>query len=292
MLISMTGFGRSVSDTPFGRLITEIQSVNRKYLEMFISMPKEFGRFEQAVRKWVGEKVARGQISIRIHLIPSEKAAADLLPDVKMLRGLQKGWKKIAKELGCNPKQIDLPFLMLHSPMQQKVQFAQDEDLQEIEKAFKEALEALLKMKRSEGNALASDIVERVALLEKHLKAIEKAAPQGTKRMQEKLVEKLKEAKFEGSALDERLMREVLLFAEKVDITEEITRLLSHFRQFRETVRQPKEAVGRKLDFLVQEIGREINTIGSKSLDADISHLVVEMKSGLEKIREQIQNIE
>lgn len=288
MLISMTGFGRALHDCPLGRLIIEIQSINRKYLEIFVSTPKEFGRFEQSLRKWVQEKISRGQISLRIHLIPSPDSTLELLPDVETLKSLKEEWVRIAKSLGFDPESIDLPFLMLHSPIHERAQLAEDKDLQEIEVGFKEALEGLLKMKRNEGESLASDILGRITFLEKHLKKIEKLTPDSAKKMQEKLKEKIKEIKQE---VDERVLKEVVLYAEKVDITEEITRLKSHFEQFQKAV-QSSEPVGRKLDFLVQEMGREMNTIGSKSADSQISHLVVEMKSELEKIREQIQNIE
>src|SRR5580692_6141518 len=104
MLTSMTGFGRAIGDAPFGRLTVEIQSVNRKYLEVFVSMPKEFGRFELEVRKWVGEAISRGQVSVKIFLIPNIDAMGELLPDVEILKGLKKEWKKIARGIGSDPK--------------------------------------------------------------------------------------------------------------------------------------------------------------------------------------------
>ena len=291
MLTSMTGFGRAAIDAPFGKLIAEIQSVNRKYLEILVSLPKEFGRFEHDVRTWVGEKISRGQVSVRLHVIPGPHAAMDLLPDPAMLQELKHGWEKISRSLGYDPQKIDLPFLLLYSPIQQKTNFAQDKDLSAVETCIKEALQSLTEMKLMEGKALAADVKERLASMQKNLKAIEALAPEATKRMRQNLAEKMKDLKA-GPELDERLLREALLFADRVDISEEITRIGSHFSQFQGMMAPKERTIGRKMDFLVQEMSREINTIGSKSSDAKISHLVVEMKSELEKIREQIQNLE
>jgi uncharacterized protein (TIGR00255 family) len=291
MLASMTGFGRAGSDAPFGRLVAEIQSVNRKYLEIFVSLPKEFGRFEYDIRTWVGEEIARGQISVRLHVIPNEGAALRQLPDPKELKALQRGWEKIAKTLGYDPKKIDLPFLMLYSPLGEKASIAEDKDLPFIEKCMKEALAGLGKMKVKEGKALAADISKRLSSLKKNLKEIESLSPVAAERMRKNLAAKMKELQ-ESPELDERILRETLLFADRIDITEEITRLSSHFNQFLGMLETKEKTIGRKMDFLIQEMGREINTIGSKSLDAKISYLVVEMKSELEKIREQVQNIE
>jgi uncharacterized protein (TIGR00255 family) len=291
MLASMTGFGRAILDAPFGRLVAEIQSVNRKYLEVFVSLPKEFGRFEQEIRMWVGEKIARGQVSVRIHVIPSADAAIEQLPDPKALKVLKREWEKIAKSLGYDPKKIDLPFLMQYCPIQQKSGLAEDKDLPFIEKCMKEAMDGLCKMKIKEGKALLLDVAKRIGSLKKNLKSIESLAPEASARMKKNLGDKMKDLKA-SPELDERLLREMLLFADRVDITEEITRLRSHFNQFEGMLDAKEKTIGRKMDFLIQEMGREINTIGSKSLDAKISHYVVEMKSELEKIREQIQNIE
>lgn len=286
---SMTGFGRAISDAPCGRLTVETQSVNRKYLEVFVSLPKEFSRFEHEVRKWVGEAVSRGQVSVRISLIPSGTGLEGALPDVEMLKGLKKNWEKMARELGYDPKVIDLPFLMQVSPALTKPE-ARDEDLSLLRRCVGEALQDLVKMKKSEGKALSDDLAKRLKELERMIGAVEAIAPDATKKMRQKLTEKMEEVLKPGGDVEERLLREVALFAERVDISEEITRFRSHVVQFKELLRG--ESVGRKMDFLIQEMGREVNTIGSKSMEAKISHTVVELKSELEKMREQIQNIE
>ncbi len=291
MLASMTGFGRAGLDAPFGKLVAEIQSVNRKYLEIFVSLPKEFSRFEQDVRTWVGEAVSRGQVSVRIHVIPSPGAALELLPDLEALKELKRGWEKIAKGLKCDPSCVDLPFLLLNSPLQQKQRLAEDKDLGSFETCVKKALSALVSMKQKEGKALCLDIKERLLGLKKRWEAIRALAPNAVEKAKRSLSEKAKEL-LQSPELDERIAREILLYADRVDISEEITRLSSHFVQFREILDSKEKSVGRKMDFLIQEMGREVNTTGSKSPDPEISRLVVEMKSELEKIREQAQNIE
>lgn len=290
MLMSMTGFGRAESEAPFGKLVVEIQSINRKYLEVAISLPREFSRFEQDIREQVSKTVSRGQVSVRINFIPKADAAAQSLPDVEMMQSLKKGWEKIADKLGYGAKAVDLPFLVANLPSVQKADWVKDKDLAPIAKCIDLALDALVEMKKKEGSALKKDLSSRLKELELMIGTIEKYAPDATKRMKEKLAEKLTEV-LKGE-IDERLMREVALFAEKVDISEEITRFHSHVAQFKSLISAKEGAVGRKMDFLIQELGREVNTIGSKSMEAKIAHLVVSMKSELEKIREQVQNLE
>ena len=291
MLISMTGFGRAVCDARFGRLVVEIQSVNRKYLEVFLSLPKELNRFDIEIRKWVSESISRGQVSIRLFLTPSEEALSQLMPDVALLKRLKKAWIKLAKAGGYSEKSIDLPFLLERLPAVSS-QEPEDEQLAALKKCVSEALQSMVEMKRKEGASLAIDIGQRLLGMERMIDQIEKIAPDSVTKQRQKLQERMKEVLAPGAELDERILREVAFFADRIDITEEITRFHSHIGQFQEILQAKNGPVGRKLDFLVQEIGREINTIGSKSADAAISRLVVDAKSELEKIREQIQNVE
>jgi uncharacterized protein (TIGR00255 family) len=290
MLTSMTGFGRAISESKIGKLTAEIQSVNRKYLEVFVSLPKEFSRFEPEIRKWVGEFISRGQVSVRIFLNPNQEMLIGSIPDIKILKDLKKKWEKIAKELKMDSSGIDLPFLMQYLPVQSRQDMVDEGQLSVLKECVIKALENLVKMKRSEGKTLAKDLSSRLSILEKLITSVQKHAPDATKKMRQRLMEKMEELLKPAADLEERLLREVAVFAEKVDITEEIIRFRSHISQFKEVLKE--KSSGRKMDFLIQEMGREINTIGSKSLESSISHLVVEMKSELEKIREQIQNLE
>lgn len=279
----MTGFGRASVDAPMGRLTVEIQSVNRKYLEVFVSSPKDLVQYEHEVRKWVSEGVSRGQISVRILLEPSLKGMDKLLPDPKVLKQLKTSWDQVAKKAGVDSKGIDLAFLIQYLPPAKTAACVED-----LEICVKEAVKALMSMKRTEGKALAKDLGQRIRGLEQIITEVERHSPNAVEKMRIKLRERLEEVM--KTEIEERLLREVAIFAERVDISEEITRFRSHIEQFKGLLKE--DIVGRKMDFLLQEMGREVNTIGSKSMDAKISHLVVEMKSELEKVREQVQNIE
>lgn len=288
----MTGFGRQELDASFGKIITEIQSVNRKYLEIYVSLPKEFGRFENDLRKVVGERVQRGVVSLRIHVIPSRESIQTLLPDLAILTDMKKGWTKLASNLGFEKECVDFPFLVQHIAEMGPLKFAREGDFVPLKKCVEDALDSLDAMKSKEGVLLGKDIAQRLLSMTKAIDAIEGVAPETVSRMREKLQLRLEELFKPGVELDERLLREVAIFAERVDITEEITRFRSHISQFSELLKKKTEGSGRKMDFLSQEMGREINTIGAKSMEARLSHLVVEVKSELEKVREQLQNIE
>ncbi|HSX14109.1 MAG TPA: YicC/YloC family endoribonuclease [Chlamydiales bacterium] len=291
MTTSMTGFGRGIIDAPFGRLIVEIQSLNRKFFEVNTTLPKELSRFENEIRKWVAEKVQRGQITVRVQWIPSSEILSNLLPDVETLKSLKEAWENIAKQLKMDPNTIDLSFLIANVPSIQKNDLLKEEDLSILQKCVGDALTALLRMKNEEGKALVKDVSHRLKMLQKMVSSIEALAPAAIEKMRQKLQEKMKSLLPQDPSLDDRIMKEAAFFAEKIDISEEITRLKSHFVQFAESL-LVKGSIGRKLEFIIQEMSRETNTIGSKSADAQISNLVVDMKSEIEKIREQSQNIE
>lgn len=290
MLVSMTGFGRAISKMKMGRLVAEIQSVNRKYLEISTSLPKELNRFDLEIRKWIGESISRGHVSVRLFLTLSDELIEKQLPDPVLLKRLKKSWGQIAKAAGYDPKTIDLPFLLQHMP--QSSDLSKDEEPSGLRECIEEALNGVLEMKKREGQAIAIDIGQRLNELERIIRAIEGQAPEAVAKLRQKLRDRIHEVFEPGAELDERLLREIALFAERIDISEEITRFHSHIAQFREVLKAKNAQVGRKLDFLVQEMGREINTIGSKSADGAISRHVVDAKSELEKVREQIQNIE
>lgn len=254
-------------------------------------MPKEWARFEIDVRRRVAEAVVRGQISVRVSIAPALGALADRLPDTRTLQEMKSRWEKLAAALGYPTSVVDLPFLLQHIPEIGQPK-GSDEEFAPIRECLDEALRLLVEMKQTEGKALVGDIKARLKTLATLLSRIQSLSGDASARMRQKLHERLGEILAPGSTVDDRFAREIALFAEKVDISEEITRLESHLKQFEGVLKQGERGSGRKMDFLVQEMGREVNTIGSKSMDAQISHLVVEMKSELEKIREQVQNIE
>ena len=162
MLISMTGFGRATHSAPFGRLVAEIQAVNRKHLEISVSLPKELNRFEMDIRKWVSEAISRGQVNVRITLTPSEEALSRLLPDPSLLKGLNDAWSALAKKSGCSSEGITLPFLLQYLPSSSDLPGQEEEHLLALKKCIKKALEGLGEMKVSEGKALGKDLLHRL----------------------------------------------------------------------------------------------------------------------------------
>lgn len=291
----MTAFGRANIDSPLGRWVAEVHCVNRKMLDINISLPKDFLRFDMDIRKWIGEAVQRGQVTVRIvfDLLPS---ATTVPPSyVESLQALKKSWGYIASELGFDPKkEIDLPFLCRQMEELKVPENPIDDAmvLEDLKKVLGQALKQLLEMKTDEGRYLQKDIVERLNAIEISLGEIKKRGAGATEVYRVKLQERIAEVVSIGAECDDRILREVALFAERIDITEEITRLYSHLEQFRKQLSSEEKSVGRSLDFMSQEINREIHTIAAKAVDGEIISLSVMMRAELEKIREQVQNIE
>jgi uncharacterized protein (TIGR00255 family) len=295
MIKSMTAYSRASASTPFGRFVVEIHSVNRKMLDMSLYLPKDLLRFDVEMRKWLSQSLERGQVTLRLN-VQSEGMTGKLLSNYStQLKGLKDGWEKLARELGYDPsKTIDLSFLV--TQLQTLPASETKEEEEGIKKALKEvvekALQDLMQMKETEGNTLVQDIQKRLKIIEENLVVIESNKEEPLVRYRKKLIERLKDVGHLHGEAEERIAREVALLAEKMDITEELVRLKAHIEQFRKTLSSHEKAVGRTLDFLTQEMHREINTLGSKSTDSDISLNVVRIKSELDKIREQVQNIE
>jgi len=287
----MTAYGRAAIETPFGQWVIEIHSINRKMLDISIHLPRELLRFDTEIRKWITEAISRGQITVRVN--SSFEGAAQA--SYSVLSALKQFWEKIAKDLGYNPKEaVDLAFLtqQMHFLPQEVSKDQESQLLSALKQGVQETLKALIQMKEKEGGALEKDVEMRLKLIESTLAKISRRSPEVVERSREKMREKMKEIIPVLSEMEARLAQEVALLAEKLDITEELTRLDSHLQQFFERLKSGEKALGRTLDFLVQEMHREINTIASKSADAGISQEAITVKSELEKIREQIQNIE
>lgn len=284
---SMTAFGQASSPEFDGcNWQIEIHSVNRKVLDIQVHMPREFLQFDLEIRKMISDKIKRGQITVKIVL----KRAKAIAANVKTLKTLKTQWEKIAKELGYKKETIDFTFLLTQSastPMEMESTKQQTYLYQTLEKALKQ----LLQMKEEEGIALSRDLEKRFKLVSNAVQKMEKISDQIPEKFRSKLVERMEEA-LKHKVEDERIFREVALFAEKVDITEELVRLKSHIEQSLKLLHAPEDGVGRTLEFLMQEILRETNTIGAKSTSLEISELIISSKIELEKIREQLQNIE
>jgi uncharacterized protein (TIGR00255 family) len=268
--------------------------VNRKQAEIAVAMPRELELLEAPLREVIHRAVARGRVNVRVslHSIGGSRAARKHI-DVALAKAYTEELVKLAKQLklsgGVSLDQV----LRAPGVFQTDEQLAESENLwPAIEKALDHALGALLKMRAREGAQLARDLTLRIEVMQKAVALIKKQAPITAENYRRNLLERIQTAGLENIPPDdERLLKEVVLFADRADITEELTRLQSHFTQFADCGKS-KEPVGRTLDFLAQEMNREINTIGSKANDAVISHEVVTLKAELERFREQAQNVE
>ena len=290
---SMTGYGRGECARNGMKFTVELNSVNRKQNDISINLPRELIELEPRIRDEINTRVSRGRLNVVVafHLGPSKTAQ-----HVEIDRGLAKAYVRAAHQLGKEMKLVEglTVDTLLKTPGVLKVSEAvidAEEVWPSVETALQKALDALVKMREKEGRFLREDFLKRLKRCREMVGKIRDLAPEVVKRYQQQLHERIKSAGIELPVDDERLIKEVVFFADRSDISEELTRLESHLQQFEENL-EMKEPVGRTLDFLAQEMGREINTIGSKANDATISRLVVESKAELEKIREQVQNIE
>jgi len=294
MISSMTGYGRAESIDEEKKVVVEMKSLNHRYLEVSLRLPNLFLPLEMEIKRKVGEHFSRGRIDVSIKMDQDNwtENGAKYTLNLPLLKNYQTLLEEMKRELNL-AEEISLGLLSRFKDVFIPVETVPD--LQacwaKVEPIFHEALANLQTMRQKEGNILYRDLMERIGLIRKSLEEIVKRTPVLLEEYHQRLVARVREL-TSGLVVDEaRLAQEVAVMAERSDITEETVRFHSHLEQF-ETMMDGPEAVGRKIDFLIQEMGREINTIGSKSSDALISRQVIEIKSELAKLREQVQNIE
>ena len=291
MATSMTGFGRGEVKGKWGTVVIEARSLNHRYLEIIQRLPSNLLALEDKMRDLIQKKCKRGRITLSISF-EKDGEMVGLKIDEKRAKHYYQIASQLKKELALS-SDIGLGEL-LSLPEVVKVETTREE-LQElwgqIREALEKALEGLLQMREEEGKALAADLTKRIGLLEKELGKISKRLPLTIKLYQQRLRNRLKELLGGGTLDPGRLEQEVIFFVENSDITEEVTRVRAHLEAFQKTL-VLKEEVGRRLDFIAQELQREANTIGQKSRDIEISQSVIQMKGEIERIREQVQNIE
>lgn len=288
----MTGFGRAEHATNHLIARVEIASVNRKQADIVFNLPRELSEIEPTLRKIILTKVSRGRVNVSINLEAASASNESLALNSSRAQALENAFTELSTLLGRSIEADSHDFLRAPGVFQfQESNLEPDQALKAIQPALTEALSRLVEMRTREGADLKADFISRLDILEKATTEIEIAAPQVVTRQRENLHNRLREAEIEIDLNDERLLKEIAIFAERCDICEETTRLASHFTRFRESLGL-SEPTGRSLDFLCQEINRELNTIGSKSNDAGIAQHVIAGKTELEKIREQVQNIE
>lgn len=293
MIKSMTGFGRGESSDGVHSFSVEIKTVNHRYNDIIVKMPKYLLFLEEKVKKHIKEYINRGRVEVYINL----EYLADSNIEVNVNIPLALAYKRELENL-INQLEIGDDISLTHLLTLPEVIKTERKDVDEdvvwgcLSQALEIALENVVNMRKKEGIELKKDIEIQLRKLESLIDKIEKRAPQVVMEYKEKLKERISELMDEDADLDEeRLNFEVVLFADKSDINEEVVRFKSHIKQFYMSLEQD-EAVGRKLDFLIQEMNREVNTIGSKANDLEIINDVMDIKAQLEKIREQVQNIE
>ncbi len=289
---SMTGFGRGSATADEGTATVEIACVNRKQAEVVVQSAREFTELEPKIRKAVLNTISRGRIQVTIQFERPLGDAAPVRVDLRLVEALENAFESISAHTGRRVAPDASDFLRAPGLIRiEDAGVSADSAWSPIEKALEVAIGQVLDMRKNEGDDLARDLSTRLDLLEKTAAAIATLAPGRPERYREQLFKRLRDAGLELDLNDERVLRELSVFADRCDVSEEITRLDSHFRKFREYM-AGAEPAGRPLDFLCQEIHREFNTIGSKAADAGIAQHVVEAKTELEKIREQVQNVE
>jgi uncharacterized protein (TIGR00255 family) len=294
MINSMTGYGRSESVTGDRKYVVEIKSLNHRYLEISLRMPSTLMPLEVEIKKKIGEQFSRGRIDaiIRMDFSNGQEGEGRYELNLPLVRNYYEMLVKLKQELNLKD---DVTLQTITGLRDVFVQSEPGLDIAvfsaELGKVLDEAMTALKEMRNKEGENLFRDLTIRIDLIERSLDSIANRAPQVVREYQKRIAERIREI-TEGMAVDEiRLNQEVAVMAEKSDTTEEIVRLRSHIHQFGDLIKSD-ETAGRKIDFLIQEMIREVNTIGSKSSDLEISRNIVEIKSELTRLREQVQNIE
>jgi len=289
---SMTGFGRGSAATDAWQASVEISAVNRKQAEVVVQAPRELNELDARIRKAVLAVVSRGRIQVSINVERTQGGGPDFRIDPALALAFSKAFGELGRTVGYSVIPAAADFLR-----QPGIIAAGSSEIDAeaawlaVEPALTDALAQLAAMRESEGNHLKADFIARLEVLISFARKIAADAPGRPIRQRELLTKRLRDAGLELDPADERVAKEIALFADRCDVSEEITRLDSHFVKFREYL-QAAEPPGRALDFLCQELFREFNTIGSKANDAAIAQTVVEAKTELEKIREQVQNVE
>ena len=289
---SMTGFGKAEQSSKIGKFVVEISSVNNRYLEISPRLPRGFFSLESKIRELVTAKVNRGKINIFINFEEHVDETGKVLINKSVTKAVYNQLSKLQKELKI-PGQVTINDMLLIpdvikpeiSPMDEKLLW------KNLEAVLSQSLHALVEMRKKEGAAISKDMKKRIVILDKGMKEIEKLAIKSVGNYRDKLTQKVQELLADTTKDSIRIEEEIAIIAERTDITEECTRFHSHLNQYKSTIAE-KHPIGKKLNFILQELNREANTIASKCSDIDISTKVITIKEEIEKLREQVQNIE
>lgn len=294
MIKSMTGFGRCETVLNGREITVEIRSVNHRYFEFSCRTPRGYGFLDDKLKSYINSKVSRGKIDVFLSVSASEETPAEVTVNHQLVAGYIKAMQEISDTYNI-PNDVSVVALSRFSDIYTVHKAEEDEEqiIADVLSAVDVALESFIKMRETEGERMKADILNRANTILSVVEKIEERSPQTVKEYEERLLERIRQTLADNDvAVDEqRVLTEVAVFADKVAVAEETVRLRSHFEQLKEFL-EYDEPVGRKIDFIIQEMNREANTIGSKVQDAVLAHKVVDIKSEIEKIREQVQNIE
>lgn len=292
MIKSMTGFGREQGIVDGYEILVEIRSVNHRYFEFNSRLPRNFGYLDEKLKSLSGERISRGKVEVFVTISKNEGTEAEIEVNLDLARGYVNALRNANEALELNDD-LSLTSLM-RFPDVFKIQLVQDDEeiiWNAVKQICSTALDKFIDMRETEGQKMYDDISSRLEFIENKTNEIESIMPQINENYKNRLYSKIKETLADKDVDEQRILTEVAIFSDKTAVDEETVRLHSHISQFRELINSD-EPVGRKLDFLVQELNREVNTIGSKAQDLSVTKTVVDLKSEIEKIREQIQNIE
>ena len=288
----MTGYGHGETDYNGTKFTVELNSVNRKQSDIVVNLPRNLAALESQIRQTINENISRGRTNVVVSYHNGSSGSRKLALDVDLARSYHDAMRALQKELNA-PGEITIGAILQAPGVMRTPEESIDssEAWPAIERALRSGLNELIKMREREGKHLAKDLIRRLKAMRKQIKEIRGLHPEVVKKYRAALLERIQKAGLPFAADDERLIKEVSFFADRSDVSEELTRVESHLAQFAHHLRR-HEPVGRTLEFITQEIFRELNTLGAKANDAGISQRVVVCKAELEKIREQIQNLE
>lgn len=293
MIRSMTGFGSADAQTPTGRLTVEIRSLNHRFGEVLVRLPRDLAPLEDRVRGSVQSRVLRGRVEVTIMREERGARSKSVRPDIELARAYAQALRELSDVLGVAGEMGLSQFAAFPDVI--KVEETR-EDLErlwpELAHAVDEATSALVVMREAEGRRLVDDLAARLDRIEEHVATAAARSRVAALEYGQRLRERIRQMLGEVPVDESRLATEIAVFAERVDVSEEVTRLRSHVAQFRQELSDAVGAVGRKLEFVLQEMGREANTIGSKANDLEITRAVITIKGELESMREQVQNVE
>ncbi|MDD6989264.1 YicC/YloC family endoribonuclease [Ruminococcus sp.] len=294
MIKSMTGFGRCEAEINGREITVEIKSVNHRYFEFSCRTPRGYGFLDDKLKSYVNSRVSRGKIDMFVTVGANDEAPSQVTVNHQLVSGYINAMKEISDTYGV---ENDVTVVSLsrfpdvftvHKPAEDEEQITND-----VLSVAKTALDSFISMRETEGEKMKADILSRANTILSIVGEIEERSPQTVAEYEERLLERIKQTleDYEVEIDEQRVLTEVAVFSDKVAVAEETVRLRSHFEQLGKFL-EYDEPVGRKIDFIIQEMNREANTIGSKVQDAVLAHKVVDIKSEIEKIREQVQNIE